>query len=164
MNMPRNGEYAEMMALIQKSIEPLISKLDNKVDRLADKVDELARNRVTREDLEKIEAKFVPRSAYEPRHLALESDIKKIESQTQMEFQRLHERLESGKQQIEDRFKEIDKEIDDMGKGVDDKLKEKNQAELSEKDKGWIRAGQIGFFVSLLIVIADFVSQHIGFH
>lgn len=157
MNMPRNGEYAEMMALIQKSIEPLISKLDNKVDRLADKVDELARNRVTREDLEKLRIELVPRGEYEPRHLALESDIKRISSEAQVGFQRLHERLESGKQQIEDRLKEVDKEIDD-------RLKEKNQAELSAKDKGWIRAGQIGCFVSLAIVIVDFVSQHIQLH
>lgn len=172
MNMPRgNGEYTEIAALIQKMLEPLssnISKVDAKVDRAIDKVEELARDRVTRADIDnlrkEIQSAFVLRAEYEPRHEALiardaqlESEIKRIDTENENESKRIHERLESGKQQIEDRFKDLSKEIDG-------KLNEKNQAELSAKDKGWIRAGQIGFFVSLLIVVTDFVSQHIQLH
>jgi hypothetical protein len=176
-----SGDYTEIATLIQKSIEPLISKLDSKVDRLADKVDELARDRVTRADMEKmrneIQTAFVLRAEYEPRHEALinrdsylESEVKRIDSEKESGYQRLHERLESGKQQIEDRFKEIIRLIDDMDKELDGKLKEKTQAELSEKDRTWMRANQIFGVISIcisiitaIVIAVISIIQHVRF-
>jgi chaperonin cofactor prefoldin len=165
-----SGDYTEIAALIQKSIEPLISKLDTKVDRLADKVDELARDRVTRADIEKmrseIQSTFVLRAEYEPRHEALitrdsylESEIKRIDSEKESGYQRLHERLESGKQQIEDRMRATDKAIDDVSKDFDVRLDKKNQAELSTKDRVWMHASQVAGIVALIIELL----QHIHF-
>jgi len=172
MNMPRgNADYSEIVSLIQRTLEPLIaniSKVDAKVDRVTDKVDELVRDRVTRSDIEKlrgeIQSSFVLRAEYEPRHATLisrdsylESEIKRIDTEKENDSKRIHERMESGKQQIEDRFR-------DMSKEVEEKLKERNQAELSAKDKGWIRVGQIGGIIALIIAIFDFISQHIQLH
>ncbi len=144
-------DYSEIAALIQKSIEPLISKLDSKVDRLSDKVDELARNRVTREDMDKLRGEmhttFVAKDPYEVRHANLiardtylESEIKRIDSDTQLEFQRLHERLESGKQQLEDRM-----------------TKEK-EVELNSKDRNWIRGSQLFGIISIVISVLTAIA------
>lgn len=151
-----NSDYSEIAALIQKTLEPLIVNINTKVDRLSEKVDELARDHATRSDMEKlrneIHVSFVSKDVYETRHANLiardsflESEIKRIDAETQVEIQRLYEKLERGKQQVEDGFRDQAK------------------AELSEKDRGWLRASYIGTFIAIVIAILDYISQHIKF-
>src|SRR5690242_17615352 len=94
------GEYNEIAAIIQSTLESLMSKLDAKVDRLEVKVDHLTQDRVTRADVEKLrselQANLVPRDSYEARHAALiqrdtdiEARLKQAEDRTQAELQRL---------------------------------------------------------------------------
>src|SRR6266702_2919844 len=69
-DMTRN-EYGDITSILQAIINPLTSKLQT----LEDKVDKLNTDRVTRTDFEnlrkEISGSYLPRDAYEPRHLAL---------------------------------------------------------------------------------------------
>jgi chromosome segregation ATPase len=156
---PRGNDFtlADITATIQKSIEPLVSKLETKVDRLEAKVDAISQDRVTRPDMEKLRSELVgtmvPRDAYEPRHAALiardtdiEQDIRRLESDLRDQLQRLHERLESGKQQIEDRFKQ------------------QAEAELSTKDRAWVRGSIISGWVAAAVAIVTLLLEHIRFN
>src|SRR5438067_11012908 len=118
------GDYGDIATMLQTIISPLTSKLQT----LEDKVDKLSQDRVTRSDIEKLRGELVgtmvPRDAYEPRHASLvERDmqlenisreerkdridqIKSLGNEMQLDLQRIHERLESGKQQLEERIKE----------------------------------------------------------
>lgn len=147
-----NSDYSEIASLIQKTLEPLISK----VDKLEGKIDLIFSDHVKRSDLENlrkdIQSSFILRAEYEPRHdalisrdTALESGIKRMDAEMQAEFQRLHDRLESGKQQIEDRFKTQEKES------------------VSGKERFWMRAGTIFGILVGLIAIASFILQHFQF-
>lgn len=132
----------------------LISDVNKKIERLSDKFEELARDYVTRADIDnlrkEIQTSFVLRAEYEPRHNALisrdsylESEIKRIDSESQNEFQRLHERLESGKQQIEDRFKQ------------------EREVVLNSKDRSWVRVSQILGIVALIVSIVGLLLGHV---
>lgn len=147
--MRNNGEYSQIAALIQKTIDPLTSK----IDKLEGKIDLIFIDYVKRSDLENLrkdfQSIFIQRAEYEPRHDALisrdsylEGQINRIEAETQSEFQRLHERLESGKQQIENRF---------------DKQKEES---ISGKERLWMRAGTVFSILVALIAIITFAIEH----
>jgi uncharacterized protein YeeX (DUF496 family) len=72
-----------------------------------------------------------------------EEDIKNMQLRHEAEMQRLHERLESGKKQFEDRI---------------DTIKE---AELSTKDRIWVRISIIGGSISVAVAIIDFFIGHV---
>lgn len=157
----RNNDYSDLAALMQSVVTPLTTKL-NAID---DKVNALSQDRVTRSDIEKLRAELigtmVPRDAYEPRHLALtermttldamireerkerDDEIKDIHDSMELDLQKIHERLESGKAQFEQR------------------LKDQQDLTLSDKDRQWIRWTQIVSIVSILIAVLEFVSQHV---
>ncbi len=132
----------------------LISDVNKKIERLSDKLEDLARDHVTRADIDnlrkEIQTSFVLRAEYEPRHNALisrdssiESELKRVDSETQSEFQRLHERLESGKQQIEER------------------LKQEREVALNSKDRSWVRVSQILGIVALIVSIVGLLLGHV---
>jgi DNA repair ATPase RecN len=144
-----NSDYSEIASLIQKTLEPLISK----VDKLEGKIDLIFSDHVKRSDLESlrkdIQSSFILRAEYEPRHDALiardsaiESEIKRIDIETQAEFQRLHERLESGKQQIEERFKE------------------ETRSRISAAERNWTRIGIVFSVLVALVTFAVFILDH----
>lgn len=145
-------DYNEMASIIQTAIGPLMGE----VQSLKGKVDGLSVDRVTRTDLEKLRTEiigsYVPRDSYEARHAALidrnlqlENTIRELRKDYETDVQRVHERLESGKQQLEDR------------------MKEQKDTELSSKDRAWLRFTQILSIASILVVIADWLSQHVRF-
>lgn len=153
--MTRN-DYGDLSAL-------LISKLQV----LETKVDALNQDRVTRSDFEnlrkEISGSYVPRDTYEARHAALierdtqlelrmkdiEKDyiaeIKEVKDATEKDMQRIHERLESGKQQLEDR------------------IKQQADIQLSHKDRLWLRGSQVIGFVGLAVAVLDWLFQHVKF-
>jgi tetrahydromethanopterin S-methyltransferase subunit G len=163
--MPSPRDYGDIVQLIQSAIVPLVSKVESKVDKLDEKVDRIAQEHASRADLEAlrrdIQTTYVPRDAYEPRHAALiardsqlEAALKQVEMSSQAEFQRLHERLESGKQQFEDRFRE-------QKEAQEKQLKEQQNASLSDQDRRWVRGSQIFSFVAVLMALLDFIFQHV---
>lgn len=157
----RNNDYSDLAAIMQSVVNPLASKLQV----IDDKVNSLSQDRVTRSDIEKLRAELigtmVPRDAYEPRHLALterqttleaaireerkdrDKEIKAIHDSMEIDLQRVHERLESGKAQIEQRFKD------------------QQEMQLSDKDRLWIRWSQIIGFAGIVIAVLDWVTQHV---
>jgi hypothetical protein len=162
---PRNkqySDYSEIAALIKATLDPLVSKVSSveaKVDRLEGKVDVLSQDRATRGDLDKLRQElfstFVPQNFYEARHQALisraaeiENDVKTLRADVNIQIQHIHDRLESGKQQIENR------------------LKDQQEAELSSRDRNWVRWTQALGFIAVAITILGLifdVAQHLSF-
>lgn len=158
--MTRN-DYGDITTILQAIINPLTSKLQT----LEDKVDKLNTDRVTRTDFEnlrkEISGSYVPRDAYEPRHLALverqatlESsirevrkdhidDLKAVREDIEQDIERIHERQESSKQQLEDR------------------IKQQTEAQLSHKDRNWLRISQWTGVLAIILSILDWLFQHI---
>lgn len=165
----QRSEYADITAIIQSTLqstlEPLMSKLDAKVDRLEVKVDHLSQDRVTRADVEKLRNELlttmVPRDTYEARHVSLiqrnsdvETRLRKHEDDNQLELQRLHERLESGKQQFEDRFKEHIKQ-------TEEKIKDNQNNQLNDRDRHWVRLSQFFGVIAVIIALLSLVLDHV---
>jgi hypothetical protein len=149
MSMPRN-DYNEIATIIQTAMGPLMGE----VQSLKGKVDGLSVDRVTRTDLEKLRAEivgsYVPRDSYEARHAALidrntqlENVMRELRKDYESDVQRIHDRLESGKTQLEARIKDV------------------QEAELSGKDRAWLRFNQALGILSILIVVADWLFQHV---
>lgn len=169
---PRNNDYSDLAAIMTTAINPLTTKLQ----AIDDKVNALSQDRVTRSDFEglrkEISGSYVPRDAYEPRHLALTErlttleaairevrkeqaeEIRDLHDSMELDLQKIHERLESGKSQFEQRIK-------DQQKQIDDRLKEHQETTLSGKDRAWIRWNQIIGFVGVLIALLDLIIQHV---
>ena len=167
----QRSDYADITAIIQSTLqstlEPLMQKLDAKVDRLEIKVDNLHQDRVTKADVEKIRNELltttVPRDSYEARHASLiqrnsdlEAKLKQAEDRTQTELQRIHDRLESGKDWFEKRFVEHEKKIDD-------KIKESQNNQLNDKDRHWIRLNQLFCIVAVIIALIGLLLDHVKF-
>jgi Rad3-related DNA helicase len=158
--MTRN-DYGDITSILQTIINPLTSKLQT----LEDKVDKLNTDRVTRTDFEnlrkEISGSYVPRDAYEPRHLALverqttlESsirevrkdhvdDIKNIRDEIGQDLQHVHDRLESGKQQLEER------------------IAKQSEMQLSTKDRNWMRLSQWIGVLAIILSVLDWIFQHV---
>lgn len=160
--MTRN-DYGDVANMLQTIISPLTAKLQV----LEEKVDKLSQDRVTRTDFEnlrkEISGSYVPRDAYEPRHLALverqttleaairevrkehADDIKTVRDEAEQDSQKIHDRLESGKQQLEDR------------------IKQQSEIQLSGKDRFWVRVSQWVGVAGLVAAIMDWIFQHVKF-
>jgi len=158
--MTRN-EYGDITSILQAIINPLTSKLQT----LEDKVDKLNTDRVTRTDFEnlrkEISGSYLPRDAYEPRHLALVErqatleggirevrkdhvdDIKAVREEVEQDIEHIHERLESGKQQLEDR------------------IKQQAEAQLSHKDRNLMRISQWTGVLAIVLSVLDWILQHV---
>lgn len=143
--MPQRNEYADLISVIQSTITPMV----NKLQVLEDKVDKLNQDRATRSDLEKLHEQFrltfVPRDSYEPRHASLiernaqiESTIRELRKDVDADLQKIHDRLESGKQQIEERIKQ-------------------------QQERPWMRVQQLAGVVAVVLVIVDWLFQHVKF-
>lgn len=150
---PHNSDYNDLALILQSTINPLVSKLQT----LETKVDNLNQDRVTRTDLEKLRGEivgsFVDRASYEARHAALidrntalDMNIKDLRRDMDQDLQKIHDRLESGKQQIEDR------------------IKQQSDAQLSVKDRAWLRWSQIAGCAGIVIALLDVIVQHVRFN
>ena len=151
---PQRSEYTDIAQIIQSTLEPLMAKLDTKIDRLELKVNHLSEDRVTRADIEKLrselQANLVPRDSYEARHAALiahdadmETRFKKHEEDAQSIVQRIYEKFELSNHQMEE------------------KLKESQNAHLNDKDRQWIRFNQFFGIVAVIVAIAGLVLDHV---
>lgn len=152
--MPRNElTPTDLAAIIQGALRPL-----------SEKVDDLLANRVTRSDMDKLRAEittgYVSRDVYEARHSALidrglqmEAMIREERKERETDQQKLHDRLESGRQQLEERMK-LQKEE------TEKEFKEARQAQLSAKDQAWLRISQVIGLVAGLIGLFELISQH----
>lgn len=148
----QNYDMIDMMQQINASIKAELSPITSKLGVLEEKVNDLNKDRITRSDLEKMTSNFVQRDAYEARHNQLierdkdlENDVRELRRDTDAEMQKIHERLESGKQQIEDRIKQA------------------QDTQLSERDRNWIRMSQVMGALGLLGAILEFFLTHIKF-
>lgn len=178
----QRGEYADIAAIVQSTLqstlEPLMSKLDAKVDRLEVKVDHLTQDRVTKADVEKIRNELltttVPRDSYEARHAALiqrnsdlESRLKQAEDRSQEELQRIHARLESGKQGFEDRFRDqtrmFEEKMKEHENRIETKLKDQQNTNLNDKDRHWVRLSQLFGVIAVIIALLDLLFNHVKF-
>jgi hypothetical protein len=175
MSPKNNPDILEISNIVQSSIQNAITPLSNKIGQLDDKVNALALDRVTRSDIEKLRAELigtmVPRDAYEPRHAMLierdaqleiamrdmrrdfQEDLKNMQAQHQIEMQRVHDRLESGKQQFE-------KRMDD----IEDKMEKAQEAELSTKDRWWVRASIFSGIIAVVVALLEFLLVHVHFN
>ena len=167
-----NSDILEISNIMQTIIQSAIGPLSAKIGQLDDKVNALALDRVTRSDIEKLRTELtnttVQKDVYETRHLTLiqrdaqleeslrnvirdnQETIKNIQAQNYAEMQRMHERLESGKQQFEDRMKDIE-----------EKIEKSREYEISAKDKIWMRISIIGGSISVFVAIIDFLIGHV---
>lgn len=135
--MSRRNELtpSDIATIIQSAIRPV-----------SEKVDDLLRDRVTRTDLKELRAEFmngyVPRDVYEARHRQIEQDLLQLRKDYEESTQKVHERLESGKQQLEDR------------------MKEQSKAQLSGRDQFWLRVTQVIGIVAVALTAFQFVASH----
>lgn len=143
-----SNDYSELTTLMQATITPLVTELQI----VKNKVDLLNQDRVTRSDLKELSNSFVSRDYYNVAHRQIEEsilDVRKdqeaLRNEAQQAYQRLHERLESGKQQLEDR------------------MKQQHEAQLSLKDRAWLRFSQVASVVAILASAADILLQHVKF-
>lgn len=150
--MPPRNDYSELANLIQATMSPLI----NKIQTIENKVDILSQDRVTRTDLEKLRGEivgsFVDRASYEARQAALvdrnaatDMSMRELRKDMDADLQKIHDRLESGKQQIEDRIKNI------------------QEAELSARDRAWLRVSQVIGIIALIVSLIGAFIGHIHF-
>jgi type VI protein secretion system component VasF len=131
----------EIAGIIQTALVPLTNRMQDMA---------------TRSDIEKLRTELVntmvPRDSYEPRHVAiierqtqLENMLREARKEHQEALQKIHERLESGKEQIEQRIDTI------------------KDAELSAKDRAWLRFSQIMSILALLAALLGAFIGHIHF-
>jgi hypothetical protein len=164
---PRPGghssEFAEMTAIIQNTIQAAITPLSLRIQQLEDKIDKLSSDHVTRADIEKLRAEMVrnlvSRDSYEPRHAALidrnmqlETMIRELRKDTEDEFKKL---IDMGSQS----WQRMDMRIDATKELVEDKLKQQHEAQLSAKDRAWLRGSQMVGFVGLILAVLDLVLR-----
>ena len=142
----------DLINQMNSSIKAELAPLTSKIDTLDNKVSELYKDRVTRNDLEKLSVAFVPRDAYEARHSQLierdrdlENDIKEIRAD------------------ILQRATATQARVDLIEKSVEVKLKDQQEMQLSVKDRSWIRAGQIMGALGLLGAALEFFLSHVHF-
>jgi hypothetical protein len=83
----------------------------------------------------------------------LQEDLKNMQAQYQNDLKYIHERLESGKKQFEDRMD-----------GIESKIEKAQEAELSTKDRFWVRASIFSGFVAVLMTILEFLLGHVHFN
>jgi Skp family chaperone for outer membrane proteins len=175
MSPKNNNDILEISNIVQTTIQTAITPLSNKIQSLDDKVNALALDRATRSDIEKLRAELVgtmvPRDAYNPQHAMLierdaqleaamrdmrrdlQEDLKNMQAQYQNDLKYIHERLESGKKQFEDRMD-----------GIESKIEKAQEAELSTKDRFWVRASIFSGFVAVLMTILEFLLGHVHFN
>lgn len=132
----------DLLDRINTSIKSELSPLTTKIDALDNKVSELYRDRVTRVDLEKLTSAFVPRDAYEARHAQLIERDKDLENDT----------------------RELRTKLETIQNSLEEKIKHQQEIQLSEKDRTWIRMGQIMGALGLLGAALEFILAHIHFN
>lgn len=132
----------DLLDRINTSIKSELSPLTTKIDALDNKVSELYRDRVTRVDLEKLTSAFVPRDAYEARHAQLIERDKDLENDT----------------------RELRTKLETIQNSLEEKIKHQQEIQLSEKDRTWIRMGQVMGALGLLGAALEFILSHIHFN
>lgn len=157
--MPGRNEFsgADIAAIIQTAINPLLAKIQT----LEDKVDRLAQDRVTRSDLEKLTLAFVPRDAYEPRQAVLIERDKQLEDDLREMRKNIDEQLEKLAAQGTAALQRMDTRIDANKQLIEDRLKQQQDAQLSETDRAWVRWSIVAGWGAALIAVLSFLLQHI---
>jgi len=161
----QRSEYSEIAQIIQSTLEPLMAKLDTKIDRLELKVNHLSEDRVTRADVEKLRSELVttmvPRDSYEARHTSIisrasdmETRLKKHEEDAQSIVQKLYEKFELSNRDLESQFKEHEKK-------TEEKLDKKDDVHLNNKERGWLRFSQISGALAIIIAIIGILLEHV---
>lgn len=129
----RKDECHEITAIIQSSLAPIVNKLQG----LEEKVDKLMQDRVTRSDMEtrfkELTSIYVPRDLYEPHHTTSIERVNRLEN----DLRELHNRIEKKFEAIE-------------------------EAALTEKDRTWLRIGQISGWIALALTLLPLLA-HIRF-
>lgn len=160
----RSGlDFAELSAMIQSAIQAAITPLTVRIGQLEEKIDKLSTDHVTRADIEKLRAdltrNMVSRDAYEPRHAALverdvqlESMVRELRKDSEDELKKL---VDMGTQS----WQKMDARIDATKELVDTRLKEQQQAHLSEKDRAWLRMSQTVGFLAVVLALLDLVLR-----
>lgn len=159
----RNSEFAEMTAIIQSTIQTAITPLSMRIQQLEDKIDRLTQDHVTRADVEKLRTEMVrnlvSRDAYEPRHAALierdlqlEAMIRETRKDSEDELKKL---IDMGSQS----WQRMDARIDATKELVETRLKEQHEAQLSAKDRAWLRGSQTVGFIGLILAVLDLVLR-----
>ena len=165
---PSSPHYSEISAIIQAAVHPLI---DNMKD-LESKVDKLSEDRVTRTDIEKLRAELigsmVPRDGYEARHAALidrDAQLEAVIRETRRELDErargFEDRFTHGSEQFERYLKTIDQRIEESRKYFEERVKQQTEAQLSVKDRAWLRWSQVIGFIGVGLAVLAIALQHV---
>lgn len=100
------------------------------VTRQLDRLEERTRDIATRSDLESLRKEVVARDSLEPQLAALKAQINRIDLDRQEDRKALEKRLE----------------------GLENE-------QISRADRLWMRFGQVGAFLAILITLLDFISR-----
>lgn len=160
--------YSEISAIIQAAIHPLVNNLQD----LENKVDRLNEDRVTRTDIEKLRTELVgamvPRDSYEPRHAALvdrdtqlEGMIREGRRELDERVRTFEERFTHGSEQFQQYLKAIDQRIEESRRYFEERVKQQTEAQLSVKDRAWLRWSQVIGFISVVISLLAIALQHV---
>lgn len=171
MSMPRPGEYQEIVALIQSTINPLVAKMTI----LESKVDQLNQDRVTRSDIENLRKEvtggFVPRDSYEPRHaqlverdLQLETTIRELRKSYENDIEKLDAKL---REETKNRNETLEKLIQariEYTKDFEKKVNESIEKIQVQKDRAWVRISQWAGILAIILSIVQVILQHTKFN
>jgi hypothetical protein len=159
---PRNTDLSgsDIAAIIQAAISPLLAK----IQVLEEKVDRLGQDRVTRPDLEKLTLAFVPRDAYEPRHAALIDRDRQLEDDMRELRKDLDTQLEKLTTQGTATWQRMDTRIEANKQLIEERMKQQQEAQLSEKDRAWVRWSIVAGWGAALIAILSFILAHVKFN
>lgn len=157
----------EMNAIIQSTINPLILRMQ----ALEDKVDRLSQDHVTRTDIDKLRSELVgslvPRDSYEPRHASLverdaqlEGNLREMRRELEEKVKSFEDRLTQGNDSFQHYLQMFEKRIDANRLYFEERMKQQVEAQLSVKDRAWVRGSQVIGFVATMLVILELVLQH----
>lgn len=104
-----------------------------------EQIDQRTRDLATKADLDRLRAEivtsYVQRDVLEPRLVAMADHISRIE-----------------------------RDLENVDASVDKKLEKNKENALSDKDRTWVRWGQVGGWVGLAVSLLAFAAQHIHFN
>lgn len=137
MRMPRQ-DLSDIAGIVNAALNASLTPLMDEMRSLKLDVKQLNVDRVTRADLEKLRSEFVLQANYEPRHTAL------IERDTLLS------------NALKELREEFETDIEELRKNQ----KEQHAAELSDKDRSWVRWSQIAALVSIIITVIGLLLQY----
>lgn len=175
-------DTATLLKMLDEAGKPFLAKLEKIEDKLSTHATKDDVGKLRGEFLalvDKLDAKitnnYVPRDVYESRHsqlilrdTQLEESIRAMRQDHDRDMSTIRDTFKDAAIQLEAARHQGELRANSVEENVEKKLKEKVDADLSTKDRAWIRSTQIQSWIAIALALTGpfiaFILQHLQFH